>query len=302
MLRNFTRAQFERALNQLLGVPYPGGIDQKVYEQSVTQNYEIGSCMDIGPCRYRYGQAGAVAIALGVLCQAPVPDGNQHNLVPTASYAVGTLIITVTLGATAITANQYAGGWLAVMDGTGKGQVKKILSHPAAGSGAICAFTLAEPLTTATDGTSRMSLTQNPYTGTIIQPSPPTSKLVGVPVCGVTASYFAWFQTRGPASVLTDGVIYIHRAVAPSPTVDGAIRHAAQYITTGTSADPGAALTHSRASLDSAGAENANAAVCGAADPGASTEFDLGPQQTVVGTVMRVEADTKYSLIWLALE
>jgi len=296
-MTHYTRNQFNAVMEAILGERYPGRPDQAITEVSAVQNFQLGARKQIGQSIYRYGLAGAVNIPLGVLCQAPVPAAVHHDLVPSASYAAGVRLVELTIGAAGIAANEYAGGWLHVNDGTGQGQALRILSHPAALAGAICVFTLLDPITTAFDIADTLcAITPNSYQGGTIHPSPPTSKLIGVPVVAIAAGYYSWFQTRGPAAVLTDGVLYIHRQVCPSLTVDGAVRHAAQYVTTGATVAgvPGNGANP----VDSAGAEIAPTL----ADSAPSTEYDLGHMQTIVGRTMRVEVDTDYSLIDLTLE
>ena len=297
-MTHFTRNQFQAALETILGERRSGRPDQQIYQVDTLQNFEISAKKIIADSIYRYGLGGAVDIAPGVLCQAPVPAAVHHDLVPSASYAAGVKLVELTIGAANIAANEYAGGYLHVNDGTGQGQVKRILSHPAALSGATCVFTLVDPLTTALDiANSLCAITRNPYNQAIIHPSPPTSKLIGVPVAAIPATRYGWFQTRGPAAVLTQGTLYIYQQVRPSATVDGAVAHAIQQISTGAtgvSAAENGALVN-----DSAGAENANLRIPKTV---ASTTYDIGSLQTIVGRVMRVEVDTDYSLIDLALE
>jgi len=297
---HLTRNQFEAALETILGERRVGRPDQSIYEVSTVQNFELGTKKVIGDSIYRYGLAGAVDIALGVLCQAPVPAAVHHDLVPSASYAAGVRLVELTIGAANITANEYAGGYLHVNDGTGQGQVKKILSHPAALSGATCVFTLVDPLTTAfvVPADTLCAITRNPYNQAIIHPAPPTAQLAGVPVAAIAAGRYGWFQTRGPAAVLTQGTLYIYQQVRPSATIDGAVAHAIQQITVGAEVAIGTKMAKI---ADSAGAASVGAITGTDAGYGNAT-IDIGSLQTIVGRVMRVEVDTDYSLIYLMLE
>lgn len=298
-MTHYSRSQFNAVMEAILGERREGRPDQSIHEVTAVQNFELNASREIGRCKYRYGLIGAVDIALGVLCQAPVPAAVHHDLVPSASYAAGVRLVELTLGAADITLNEYAGGRLHVNDGTGQGQVKKILSHPAALSGATCVFTLVDPLTTALDtANSLCAITRNPYNQAIIHPSPPTSQLLGVPVAAMAATRFGWFQTRGPAAVLTDGTLYIYQQVAPSASVNGAVKHAIQEITVGAEVAVG---TKMALIADSAAAASVGA-ITGTDGTYGSATIDIGSLQTIVGRVMRVEADTDYSLIDLMLE
>ena len=296
-MTHYTRNQFNAVMEAILGERLTGRPDQSITEVSAVQNFELGARKQIGQSIYRYGLAGAVNIPLGVLCQAPVPAAVHHDLVPSASYAAGVRLVELTIGAANITLNEYAGGSLHVNDGTGQGQAFRILSHPAALAGATCVFTLVDPITTAFAVADTLcAITANPYSLAIIHPSPPTAKLVGVPVAAIAAGSFGWFQTRGPAAVLTDGVLYIYQQVKPSLAVDGAVAHAAMNVTTGSTAV--AACGNGALVEDSAGAETA----ARLADTAIDTTYDFGSLETIVGRVMRVEVDTDYSLIDLTLE
>jgi len=296
---HISRNLFNKAVAALIGDRLEGRPEQAITEVSSVQNYEINTPFSRGLSIFRYGKAGAADIDPGVLCQSPVPASVQHDLVPSDSYAAGTKVITLTLGAGAVTANEYAGGFVHVNDGTGQGQVLEILSHPAAGSGATCEFTLVDPITTAFDTSDTLcALTPAPYKGAIIHPSPPTAKLVGVPIVEIPAGYYGWFKTRGPAAVLTDGTLYIYQQVTPSDSVDGAVKHAIQEITVGAEAAIGTKMANIN---DSAGSASV-AAITGTDGAYGSHTIDIGSLQTIVGQVMRVEVDTDYSLIFLTLE
>jgi len=296
-MTHYTRNQFTQVLETILGKRAIGRPDQQIYEVSSVQNFELGARKEVGVSVYQYGLAGAVDLALGVLCQAPVPAAAHHDLVPAASYAAGVYIVTLTLGATPLAANEMAGGWLHVNDGTGQGQVFEILSHPAALAAATCAFTLKTPITTAFNAANTLcALTANPYRAVIIHPGPPTAQLVGVPVAAIPAANYGWFQTRGPAAVLTQGTLYIYQQVKPAPATAGAVAHANQQFRTGSTA--AAACGNGALVEDSAAAETAVRFANSAVD----TDYDLGTLVTIVGRVMRVEVSTDYSLIFLTLE
>lgn len=299
---HFTREELSRVVGSVLGARLPGQKRQGLLEQSLTQKYEIGSQMEVngGIYLYRYGQAGALDLDAGKLMQMPVPDTNHNNLAVPSVVAIGATVIPVTVAGANVTAHQYDGGTLIIYDSVGAGQTFHIVSHTAAAIAAVAYFTVLEPVNTALTAASKVSLLANPYLGVIVHPSPPTAGLVGVPLIPVTTLYYAWFCRRGPCAVLTQGTVYLHRGVTASITVDGAVRHAALFVTTGAGAD--ADVIHFRPLTDSGGADTANAVLGGAADPGAATEYNVGHTQTVVGRVLRVGADTKYSIVNLALE
>lgn len=292
-----SREQINQIAETVLGKKLAGRPEQPILEQSIAQNFELGARFEYGPSVYRYGLAGAVGLDIGVLCQAPVPPADHIDLVPSASYAIGTKVITATLGATGVAANEFADGWLYVNDGTGQGQRLRVLSHPAALATATCRFTCIDALTIALNvADSLISLVANPYSAIIVHPSPPTAQLVGVPNRAITAAFYGWFQTRGPCVILTQGVLYIGQQVRPSGAVDGAVEHANIAVTTGSTA---AGVSGNGAlAEDSAAAET----VVRLANSAVDTTYDLGSLHTILGKVMRVNVSTDYSLVWLTME
>lgn len=182
---------------------------------------------------FRFCQAGASNLVVGNLLQAPAQIANHRRLTPTAASA-GATSVTVTLGATLVSANQYNQGWLVVEDdsgGTGGFQYQ-IKNTPAAALSAALTVTLADPLVVAITASAHVSLVLNPYSGVIQMPSTATSAPVGValPVsqpasqsAGITANYYGWVQERGVATVLSEGGSTVGTAVAASDTTAGAV-------------------------------------------------------------------------------
>lgn len=186
-------------------------------------------------------QNGAVALPSGVLVQGPASIGANHTGLTCATASIGATQITVTLGGTAVTANQYAGGFAVVSAGTGKGQTLRIASHPAQSStSGTVVLTLEDPLSVATAvADSKVSLTLNPYGsanganvathGVIISPSAGSSgPTIGVTVGPIGASSttvptYGFIQTKGAVACLNDGNTAIGLDVMPSSAVSGAV-------------------------------------------------------------------------------
>ncbi len=186
-------------------------------------------------------QNGAVALVAGNLIQGPASIGANHTgLAVVSNAAIGATQITVTLGGTAVTANQYAGGYAVISAGTGLGQTLKIQSHPAqSNTTGNVILTLEDPLSVAiTSSTSKVSLTLNPYGssngaafgthGVIISPTTATGPTVGVtiyPIPATTTSVlsYGYIQTRGPVACLNDANTAIGLDVMPSSGTAGAV-------------------------------------------------------------------------------
>lgn len=184
---------------------------------------------------WRYGLAGATALAAGKLAQAPLGVANHQALVVTAAQAVGDQSITVTLGGTAVTANQYQDGYVVIYDVAGQGQALRIANHPAqATTTGNVTLNLAEPFRTAITTSTTASLAYSPYSSLIIQDHTATTGAVaGVPKLSVTAAYYGWFQRVGVASVLTNGTPAAGAGVIASATTDGAVDVEAATTVTG---------------------------------------------------------------------
>jgi hypothetical protein len=192
---------------------------------------------------YVYARAGAVALVPGTLLQSAAEITDHQNVVPTATFSPPTnptipSTVTVTLGATAVTANYYAGGYMIVTETPGQGYQYLILSHPAADASATCTFTLADPIQVAVTTSSHIDLVPNPYAGVIINPTTATSAPVGAAIYPITALYYGWIQVAGPTTLLADGTVTVGTAVVASNGTAGAVE-----ALTGVQAPVGLALT-----------------------------------------------------------
>ncbi len=201
---------------------------QDVRVTSLYKNHPLGAVAYTSDGRqFAYGQAGAVALTAGKLAQIPAVVANHQALVTPTAAAVGAVKITVTLGGTAATADQYAGGFAVVRDTstTGAGQALPIVGNSAqtVTTGNVDVYIaegLAEALTTA----SIVNLELSPYGGVLISDHTVTTEyVVGVPQVDTPISYYSWFQIKGVSSVLGNGNITKGSGIIPSATTDGAV-------------------------------------------------------------------------------
>lgn len=179
----------------------------------------VGSIFDTSDGRtFVLVQNAGTALAQGKVVQGPAAIGNHQSLV-TSTAAVGDTTITVTLGGTLVTANQYAGGYLTFSEGTGLGQTLKIASHPAQSTttGTVL-LTLEDPIQVATATASTKSfLSMNPYgslngtdfrtDGVVVCPTTLTGQVLGVstyPIAASTATVptYGLIQTHGLCNTL----------------------------------------------------------------------------------------------------
>lgn len=189
---------------------------------------------------FRYAQAGLTALVPGTLLQGPAQVANHIQLTPLAA-AVGATTVSVTLGATAIVANQYTNGFLVVSaDGGSGGQpgyVYQIASNPAAALSTAVVITLADPLLNKITTSAKIDLVMNPFgngaitagtDGVIIYPTTATSSPVGVAINALAIANYGWIQVKGLAPILDDagGGITVGNGVVPSTSVAGAVKSA----------------------------------------------------------------------------
>jgi hypothetical protein len=198
-----------------------------VSEESSTAIWPLGARLQIGERVYRYAENGSSGIATARLCQMPVIETNGDVTdMAVDTPAIGALQMEVTNGGnTAITANEFTGGWLHVNDDTGEGYLYQIRANDAMSTSAAGTIYLYDPVIVALGAGATVSLTHGMWANTIIHPSPNTAALTGVTSGAITAEYFFWIQTWGPASVLHDGSTVVTQGdpVLVSEDDDGAV-------------------------------------------------------------------------------
>ncbi len=185
-------------------------------------------------------QNGGTALVSGNLIQGPVTIGANHQNLVVATAAIGATQVTVTLGGTAVTANQYQGGFLVINAGTGIGQTLRIASHPAQSttSGTVV-LTLEDALKVATlVSDTKGSLILNPYgapygvdvrtSGCVVCPTTLTGPIIGVTVSPIPASTatvpsYGLIQTKGVVGCLNDANTAIGLDLMHSANTAGAV-------------------------------------------------------------------------------
>lgn len=172
---------------------------------------------------YRWGLAGAVDLSPGKVAVTPAIVTNHINVVVAAAVGTNEFTVTATLGATAATADQYAGGFLTVNDAAGEGISYLIEGNSAAASSGVITVSLAEPVKVALTTSSEVTLHVNPMADLVIAPGAVANQAVGVPNVLVDDLDYAWLQVRGYCSVLSDGVIGKGSGAILSDAVNGAV-------------------------------------------------------------------------------
>lgn len=172
---------------------------------------------------FRWGQAGAVALAPGKVNVTPAVVANHQNRTTTAAD-IGAFTVGVNVGATAATADQYAGGFLTVNDATGEGISYLIEGNSAAAGSDVLTVALAEAVKVAlVASTSEATLHVNPYSGLVIAPGAIAHHVAGVNNVTIAISNYGWFQVSGYCAILSDGVIAKGAVGIVSDAVNGAV-------------------------------------------------------------------------------
>jgi hypothetical protein len=200
---------------------------QDARDISSTQEMALGTIGQTGDGRvYRYAKNAAVALAAGKLCVNADLVTNHTDQAVAATAAVGDTEVSVTLGATAATEDQYKDGYLVINDAAGEGIAYRVVGHPAhAGSGTLV-VRIAEPIKVALTTSSNYTLKYNTWGNIIISIADQADQAVGVPNVAVTASYYCWVQTRGECPVLADENVTKGLALTIGSSVVGAVEAA----------------------------------------------------------------------------
>lgn len=152
---------------------------------------------------WRYAENGGTEAAPGKLMVQDTHSTNYADLAPTAT-AAGANQITVTLGASAATADQFKDGFAVVQDVDGEGIAYWIEGNPAANASATLKLDLAEEVQVALTTSSDIDLVQNLYKDVDISAADQNDVPVGVFNVTVAADAFGMIQTWGPAAVWHD--------------------------------------------------------------------------------------------------
>lgn len=214
----------------LTGLPALYGINPQ--DTQTIQRHPLGAIgFDRIGRRYRYVLNGAVATVKGHLLQSPARDTAFTDMAVQAAAAIGDTQVSVTLGATATTANLFNDGILAVTASTGLGQNFTIKGHTVASGAATCVFQLGEgeAVLTALATSSKVTASRGPYNGVVDSPTTRTGMSVGVSIAVIPATSggtfgYGWVGVEGLFAVLSDATVAaVGEDVSPSTTTAGAV-------------------------------------------------------------------------------
>lgn len=174
---------------------------QGLYDVSATKMHTLGAIRETEDGRrFRYAKAGATMVAGGAT-QAAAATSNHIAQIQTsgAANAAGAKNVTVYVGGTAVTANQYDDGYLVVYRaGSGTaGLYYPIESHTTTATGSTTiTVTLKEPLKVATYTDDYLSLFCNPWSGIAVGTDVAVFP-TGMAMAAASSGQYLWVQTGG---------------------------------------------------------------------------------------------------------
>ena len=155
---------------------------------------------------FYYAEENGTGIARGgnVVNGIAAVAAHDMDLVAAAASASATSFTTTT--SLTVTKDQYKDAYVYFNDGPAEGEIYRIKSNTAVSSAAGLSITIDEPdgLVTALTTSSLFGVMYSPYKDIHIVDGngTPTTGVVGVTTSPITADYFCWVQTAGPAAVL----------------------------------------------------------------------------------------------------
>lgn len=173
--------------------------------------------------KFRYAKAGGDVAAGGLVCAA-ANVANHVGARATNSAAIGDGVIEVTVGATAVTEDQYKGGLIVINAGTGIGQQFRIKGNTAAASSGTTKLYIEGAVKVALSSSdSKAHLYPNKFNG-VTTSATLALRRVGVAVRALASGEFGWICTQGVVGVLVEGAaVAIADPVIPSATTAGAV-------------------------------------------------------------------------------
>ena len=177
-----------------------------VYAENEDQLALIGSKLRmVDGKEFHYCKAGAAGIGIAKMAQAEAVTSDWTEEVQTDyGFLEGATSGIVLITGTAPTANEWAEGWLLVNKGTGIGQMYRIKTNTSHATLPI--ISLYDAVVTAFPAASEVSIIKSNFMSTIVvdKSAGLTAHAIGVPLIDITADYYYWSQTKGPAPLIVD--------------------------------------------------------------------------------------------------
>jgi len=189
---------------------------EKVETSSQKQKLGTRAVTPDGRVFYYAENSGSAITTAGQIVDGIAAVGAHDGDLATAALAAGSLTVTTTTSLT-VTKDQYKDGYLFINDitagTTGQGEVYRVKSNTAVSGAAGLEIRLDESdgIRTAFTTGTQFGLMYNPYKDikVIDGDGTQTTGPLGVTTIPVTADYFCWIQSSGPAAVLSGAVVSI---------------------------------------------------------------------------------------------
>ena len=185
---------------------------EKVETSSQKQKLGTRAVLPDGRVFYYAQNSSAAITTAGQIVDGIAAVAAHDGDLATAALAAGSLTVTTTTSLTT-TKDQYADGYLFVNDNAGQGEVYRVKSNTAVTATAGCEITIDESdgIRTAFTTSTEFGLMYSPYKGVKIIDGDGTMTTgpIGVTPIPVTASYYFWAQTSGPAAVLSGAATFV---------------------------------------------------------------------------------------------
>lgn len=215
------------------GISTIGEIDLYSTSTTVPGGLSVGQLVVSPDGRfYRFGLVGASNLVMGNALQGSVIDTSYTNMAVGTAGVVGDYSLQITNGTATITNTQFIGGSISVYTaGTvAIGDEYTIMGVTGTlTTGGALTVQLDRPLRAAFTTSAKVNMRRSPWSGILQSATTLTASPAGVANFAATAATYAFVQTHGVTSVLSDGSsILVGSAIAqPSATAGAVILEAA---------------------------------------------------------------------------
>jgi len=202
---------------------------QSLYSSSAEKQATLGQrFMTADGREFAYCKAGELLV-VGDFYQTAVHSSDYVSQALAVAASIGDTSVTITLGSSAATKDQFKDGYLIVSAGTGIGQMFLIKGNAAADAAASCVFTLVEPIRVAlATANSTITVIKNRFDSIVKWAVTQTGSSAGAAVYPVASGEYGWVQVGGTGCALSDNVATAAETtgISPSTTTAGAITKA----------------------------------------------------------------------------
>jgi hypothetical protein len=233
--------------------------EEKVAQSTKIAGLALGAKLELPDGRiFRQAKCGTALVVGKVVNQSAEADtANWQGLAVATAAAIGATSVALIVGGTAVTANQYADGYLYINLSAGVGHTYKIKSHSSGAAAATITFTLYDndALKVAIVAAStKAGIRANEFADTVLRPAGTAYGGVvgGIPPVAVSAGFYYWVQRKGVANALAAATtVTIGEKVVCDTATAGSVTIAAQVAASigqntwiGTAINTGAASTY----------------------------------------------------------